>query len=37
LLPPPGVIEEREDEEPGSLPGEPPKIFGAMNDTIGAR
>ncbi len=37
LLPPPRVIKEREDEEPGSLPGEPPKIWGAMNDTIGAR
>jgi len=29
LLPPPRVIKEREDEEPGSLPGEPPKIWGA--------
>ncbi len=31
LLPPPRAIKEREDEEPGSLPGDPPKIFGAMN------
>jgi hypothetical protein len=30
LLPPPRAVEEREDEEPGPLPGEPPKIWGAM-------
>ena len=29
FLPPPRVIKEREDEEPGPLPGEPPKIWGA--------
>jgi hypothetical protein len=29
FLPPPRVIKEREDEEP--LPGEPPKIWGAVD------
>ena len=31
LLPPPGAFKEREDEEPKPLPGEPPKICGAMD------
>jgi hypothetical protein len=30
FLPPPRVIKEREDEEPEPLPGEPPRIWGAM-------
>jgi hypothetical protein len=30
LLPPPRAVEEHEDDEPGPLPGEPPKIFGAV-------
>jgi hypothetical protein len=30
LLPPPRAFEEREDEEPGPLPGEPPEIRGAL-------
>jgi hypothetical protein len=30
LLPPPRAVEEHEDEEPGPLPGEPPKIWGAV-------
>lgn len=29
LLPPPGVVTERKDDEPEPLPGEPPKIYGA--------
>ena len=30
FLPAPRIIKEREDEEPEPLPGEPPKIWGAM-------
>ncbi len=30
FLPPPREFKEREDEEPEPLPGEPPKIWGAM-------
>ena len=30
FLPPPREFKEREDEEPGPLQGEPPKIWGAM-------
>jgi len=30
FLPPPRVIKERENEEPEPLPGEPPRIWGAM-------
>ena len=29
ILPPPRTFEEREDDEPKPLPGEPPKIWGA--------
>ena len=29
FLPPPRLVKEREDEDPKSLPGEPPKIWGA--------
>jgi hypothetical protein len=29
FLPPPREFKEREEEEPGPLPGEPPKIWGA--------
>jgi len=31
FLPPPRVITEREDEEPNPLPGEQPKIWGAVD------
>ena len=34
FLPPPRVIKEQEEEEPGPLPGEPPKIWGATEDPI---
>lgn len=30
FLPAPRILKEREDEEPGPLPGEPPKIWGAV-------
>jgi len=30
FLPPPRLVMERENEEPEALPGEPPKIWGAM-------
>jgi ribosome-binding protein aMBF1 (putative translation factor) len=32
FLPAPRIIKEREDEEPGPLPGEPPKIWGAVEE-----
>ncbi len=31
FLPPPGAFIEREDEEPKPIPGEPPKIWGAVD------
>jgi hypothetical protein len=31
LLPPPSAVKEGEDEPPGPLPGETPKIWGAAN------
>ena len=31
FLPPPEVIKEREDDDPGPLPGEPPKIWGGTD------
>jgi hypothetical protein len=31
FLPPPEVIKEREDDDPGPLPGELPKIWGATD------
>ena len=31
FLPPPRVVKERENEEPEALPGEPPKIWGAVD------
>lgn len=33
FLPPPRRFEERENEEPGPLPGEPPKIWGEGHTT----
>jgi hypothetical protein len=31
FLPPPRVVKERENEAPEALPGEPPKIWGAVD------
>jgi ribosome-binding protein aMBF1 (putative translation factor) len=31
FLPPPRVVKEREDGQPPMLPGDPPKIWGAVN------
>ncbi len=31
FLPPPSAFKEREDENPEPLPGEPPKIWGAVD------